>query len=133
MSDKPLEHWEHEILQQVDEKIEPIKHSLINLKQNQDKEIAKLQLELLATKRFIASLSINYSASRFISLIGKEKPKMYDSFLPKMTAATSAAFSKIDTSDDPLAIAGRFHNKWASYLASLGIPLVDLSDEHVAR
>jgi hypothetical protein len=124
---KPFEHWEHEILEQVEEKIAPIRSSLLNFKQNQDKEVAKLEGELLRTQKFIAMLGVHYSANICHALILQYKPKEDERFFAQIVAAASAARTEIKASNDPLSVAGKFHEKWSSKLENEGIPTVQLA------
>lgn len=124
MADKPFEHWEHELLKQVDEKIEPIRSSILNLKRNQDKALTELEGRLLRTQRYVARLAIQYGAEQCVSAVKRERPKMVDDFFTQIRVDSASAIARIGTSNDPIAIVGEFNDKWYPYLQRIGIRIV---------
>lgn len=124
MRNKSFEHWEHELLQQVDEKLEAIRSSVVNLKQNQDKALAELEGKLLRTQRFAARLAIQYSAEQCVLAVKRERPKMVDDFFTQISVDSASAIARIGTSNDPIAIVGEFNDKWYPYLQRIGIRIV---------
>ena len=127
MSDKPFEHWEQEILQDVEEKLAPIRQAILGLNKAKSEEVAKLRNELLRTQQFVATLGVHYSASMFQLLVLQHRPKEHERFFTQIAAAAAAARSQISSSSDPLPIASKFHAKWSKYIEKLGVPTVELA------
>lgn len=105
----------------IEEKIQPIRSSLLNLKQNQDTIATKLKGELLRTQRFLAKSDIIFNAYESYTLVRDQKPEIIDEFELQLTAEAAAASSKVDSSDDPLSLANEFIAKCHKHLKKLDV------------